>query len=77
MKSETKIYSNFIKRNKIVVRPDFFVYNIMTRPEIIQLVKFNGKWYADDDPGCLTKKGAIYHYLTNRLNVVNGIIQLA
>lgn len=68
MKAETKIYSDFIKRNKIVVREDCFVYNIMEKPIIVPLTKDDdGKWFADNDDKCFTKKAAVYYYIKNRM----------
>lgn len=67
MREETKIFSNFIKRNKIVVRQDCFIYNIMVQPIIVPLAKDDdGKWYADQDDKCYTKKAAVYYYMKNR-----------
>jgi hypothetical protein len=66
MNLETKIYSDFIKKNKIVVSKDYFVYNIMIKPTIVPICKDDdGKWYADNDDKCHTKKAAIYWYLKN------------
>lgn len=66
MKAETKIYSDFIKRNKVVVRQDCFIYNIMIKPIIVPLSKDDdGKWYAGNEDKCYTKKAAVYFYLKN------------
>lgn len=63
MKAETKIYSDFIKRNKIVVREDYFFIPTMA---IVQLAKGgNGRWYADNDDASITKKSAVYFYCKN------------
>ncbi len=68
MNSETKIYSDFIKKNKVVVRSDCFIYNIMVSPIIVPLTKDDdGKWYADNDDKCFTKKAAVYFYIKNRI----------
>lgn len=68
MRAETKVYSDFIKRNKIVVREDCFVYNIMVKPIIVPLTKDDdGKWFADNDDKCFTKKAAVYYYIKNRM----------
>lgn len=70
MIEETKIYSDFIKRNKIVVRKDLFVYNIMVKPIVVTIGKgVSGKWYADNQDGCYTKKAAIYWYLKNNTDL--------
>lgn len=70
MKSETKIYSDFIKRNKIVVRKDCFYYNIMVNPIAVSLSKDDdGKWYAENEDKCYTKKAAIYWYLKNNTDL--------
>jgi len=70
MKPETKLYSDFIKRNKIVVQPDCFIYNIMVKPIIIPLSKDDdGKWYAEQDDKCHTKKAAIYWWLKNNTDL--------
>lgn len=67
MLPETKIYSEFIKRNKIVVGSDHFVYNVLVKPIIVPLEKHpNGKWSAENDDACYTKKAAIYWYVKNR-----------
>jgi hypothetical protein len=66
MIAETKIYSDFIKRNKIVVSKDCFIYNIMIKPIVVPISKDDdGKWYADSEDKCYTKKAAIYWYLKN------------
>lgn len=68
MRAETKIYSDFIKRNKIVVRTDCFIYNIMQKPIVVTLTKDDdGKWFAGDDDKCFTKKAAVYYYVKNRI----------
>jgi hypothetical protein len=68
MKAETKIYSDFIKRNKIVVSKDCFVYNVMVKPIVVPLTKDDdGKWIADNDDKCFTKKAAVYYYIKNRM----------
>lgn len=70
MKAETKIYSDFIKRNKVVVRSDCFIYNIMVSPNIVQLSKDDdGKWYAEQSDKCFTKKAAIYWWLKNNTDL--------
>lgn len=72
MKPETKIYSEFIKRNKIVVREDCFIYDIMRTPVIVPLFKHNdGKWNAGQDDACFTKKAAVYYYLKNRDKLIS------
>ena len=71
MTNETKIYSDFIKRNNIAVGLDYFTFN----NQQVALNKDNGMWYAEQDDKCYTKKAAIYYYLKNRLNVIDGIIQ--
>lgn len=76
MREETKIYSRFIKRNKIVVCANEFIYNILEFPIIVPLTKDEkGNWSAGDDDSCKTKKAAVYYYLTNRLNIINGVVQ--
>ncbi len=66
MLAETKIYSDFIKRNKIVVKKDCFVHDIINSPKIVSLSQDdNGRWIAADDDSCFTKKAAIYWYLKN------------
>jgi hypothetical protein len=70
MLPETKIYSDFIKRNKIVVRLDCFIYNIMVSPTIVPLTKDDkGKWYAENEDSCYTKKAAVYYYLKNKTDL--------
>jgi len=70
MKADTKIYSDFIKRNKIVVRRDCFIYNIMVSPKIVSLSKDDdGKWYAEQDDKCYCKKAAIYCWLKNNTDL--------
>ena len=70
MIAETKLYSDFIKRNKIVVTKDCFVYNIMIKPITVPICKDDdGKWYADNEDKCYTKKAAIYWYLKNNTNL--------
>ena len=62
MKNETLIYSNFIKRNKVIVKKGCFCYgknNIL----IVLSKDFDGKWYAENEDKCYTKKAAIYYYL--------------
>lgn len=59
MLKETQIYSNFIKENKII---DYFVFNDINIP----LNKdSDGKYYADNDDKCHTKKASIYYYIKN------------
>jgi hypothetical protein len=66
MKAETKQYSDFIKRNKIVVRKDCFICTIRGKPTTIPISKYNdGKWYAERWRGHGTKKAAIYWWLIN------------
>lgn len=70
MIAETKIYSDFIKRNKIVVSKDCFVYNVMVKPIVVPIsYDGNSKWYADNDDKCFTKKAAIYWYLKNNTDL--------
>ena len=77
MKAETKIYSDFIKNNRIVVTRDSFVYkSAKDNYKQISLSKDDdNKWYAGYDDKCFTKKAAVYYYLTNRLNMVDGMIK--
>lgn len=73
MLTETKIYSDFIKRNDISVLDGYFIHDGMAVP----LSKDDdGKWYAGNDDKCYTKKAAVYFYCQTHFNVVNGIIQL-
>lgn len=78
MKTETKIYSDFIKRNRIcigVVKPNYFNANSINfafyldgKLHCIPLRKEDtGKWTAGDgdQEQCLTKKSAVYHYCKN------------
>jgi hypothetical protein len=78
MKAETKIYSDFIKRNNIcigVVKPDYyngndiyFAFYLNEKLHNIPLRKEdNGKWTAGegDQEQCLTKKSAVYFYCKN------------
>jgi|688.fasta_scaffold187529_2 hypothetical protein len=70
MIAETKLYSDFIKRNKIVVTKDCFVYNIMIKPITVPICKDDdGKWYADNEDICHTKKAAIYWYSKNNTDL--------
>ena len=65
MNAETKIYSDFIKREKVVVTKDSFQYNFNK----VQLQKDDdGKWYAEQDDKCHSKKAAIYWYIKNHLS---------
>jgi len=69
MIAETKIYSDFIKRNKIKVTHYGF---IAPNGEEIRVYKSeNSKWWyagADGD-NCYTKKAAIYWYLKNNTDL--------
>lgn len=74
MKAETKIYSDFIKRNKIKVTH----YGFEFKGDEVRVYKSeNTKWWyaGEDGDNCYTKKAAIYYYFKNRFTVVNGIIQ--
>ena len=64
MKTETKIYSDFIKINKIKVGLDHFFYN---NERLNVLRDDDGMWYADNEDKCYTKKAAIYWYIKNRI----------
>lgn len=65
MIAETKIYSDFIKKNKVIVKRDSFIYNGIT----VSLTKdFDGKWYAEQTDKCYTKKAAIYYYIKYNIN---------
>ena len=68
MKSDTKMYSNFIKKNKIVSNKESFTYlDVEKKLQVIPLSKDNGRWYADEEDSCETKKCAIYWYIKNRI----------
>lgn len=63
MLKETKIYSDWIKANKIIV----YAHSFMFRDEEISLEKDHQGWRAGQDDACFTKKAAIYWYIKNRL----------
>jgi len=72
MKAETRIYSDFIKRNKIVVgKTNFsdtnFAFYYKGELKVIPLRKCDetGKYFAGDDDASLTKKSAVYFYCKN------------
>jgi hypothetical protein len=65
MIQETKIYSDFIKANKVKVSKDFFIYN--SEEIMICQDDMTRKWHAGQDDGCYTKKAAIYYYIKNRM----------
>lgn len=70
MNAETRIYSDFIKRNEVVVRKDCFVYSTMGKTIAVAVSKDDdGKWYADNEDKCYTKKAAIYWYLKNNTDL--------
>lgn len=67
MISETKIYSDFIKRNKIKVNSWGFIF----KEKKIRVYKSeNSKWWyaGEDGDNCYTKKSAIYWYCKNNFN---------
>ena len=77
MKEETKVYSDFIKRNTIILSRDQFVYQ-GEKDEwiIIPLSKHdNGMWSADQDDKCYTNKAAVYYWIQNHCKVINGVLQ--
>jgi len=70
MNAETKIYSDFIKRNKVAVRSTMFAFLIDGEPKIVPLSKDDdGKWYAAEEDKCYTQKAAVYWYLKNNTNL--------
>jgi hypothetical protein len=81
MKAETKIYNDFIKRNKIVVGqikkeyPNYsctFSFFVDNELKIVELVKDDetGKYYAGDDDCSLTKISAVYYYCKNHYPIM-------
>lgn len=72
MKAETKIFSEFIKRNHIVVgktnlSDSTFALYYEGKLHVIQIRKCDetGKYFAGDDDASITKKSAIYFYCKN------------
>ena len=77
MNAETKVFSNFIKRNKIIVSRDQFVYYDQNKRvyEVVDLWKDDdGKWFAHCDDKCQNKKAAVYYYMQARFTCVHGVI---
>ena len=76
MRPDTKIYSEFIKRNKVrTVGCSFSYYDSNNLLQVIPLNKDdNGRWYADQDDSAESKKSAIYWYIQNNNNTSNGLI---
>lgn len=73
MKGETKIYSEFIKRNKVKTTKCGYLFN----GQEVRIYKCEGSkfWYSElHQENCYSKKAAIYYCLKNRFNVVNGLI---
>lgn len=64
MKAETKIYSDFIKANKIKVSRDYFIYK---GEEIMISKDDDGMWYAENEDKSYSKKASIYFYIKNRM----------
>jgi hypothetical protein len=74
MNAETKIYSDFIKRNNIIVTSWGYTFS----GEDVRIYKSDeSKWWYSEihQENCHTKKAAIYYCLQHRFKVVNGIIQ--
>ncbi len=72
MRPETKIYSDFIKRNKIVVgktnlSDSNFAFYYKGKLQVIPLRRCDEtmKYYAGDDDASITKKSAVYFYCKN------------
>lgn len=74
MIQETKIYSDFIKRNKIKVTHYGFIFK-GEEVRVYQSDEGKGWWYAGENgDNCHTKKAAIYYHIVNNCKVENGII---
>lgn len=71
MRSETKMYSEFIKRNRISVTADSFTYSVNGVTVTVPLIKDGNRWYAGNDDASMSKKSAIYWYVKN--NDVNEL----
>jgi len=76
MKEDTKIYSDFIKRNKVASNKKYFAYyDSNNKLKVVPLGKDEkGKWYADQEDSVESKKCAIYWYIKNNNNTLNGRI---
>lgn len=69
MKAETKIYSDSIKRNNIVVSKDCFSFYIDKKLIVVTLTQDDdGKWFAENEDKCHTKKAAVYFYVKKYYN---------
>jgi len=74
MNKETKIYSDFIKQNKVKVTKWGYEF----RGEEVRVYKSDeSKWWYSEihQENCYTKKSAIYWCLRNRFESINSIIQ--
>lgn len=74
MKSETKIYSDFIKRNKVKVTKWGYTF----RGIEVRIYKSDeSKWWYSEihEENCHSKKAAIYYCLKYRFVTKDGIIQ--
>ncbi len=73
MRTETKIYSEFIKRNNVKVTSWGYEF----RGEDVRVYKSESSkfWYSElCQDNCYTKKSCIYFCLKTRYNVTDGII---
>jgi hypothetical protein len=76
MKADTKIYSDFIKRNKVKSTKNQFSFYDENNNLIVYSLSLDddGLWYAEQNDKCETKKSAIYWHIKNNHETENGKI---
>ena len=74
MKADTKIYSDFIKRNGVTVSMYEFTFVSNGKKHTRTVYKSGSLWYVENDDASHTKSAAIYWHIKNNFNVQDGTI---